>query len=84
MNKSVDTVIGTRRFLTVQQQNIPAADNEKYSTYTANLKRVEYKLSYNTSSSANSRLFTWNELAKRAYGIYGVYTEKELKKLMDL
>ena len=80
-NPSTDTVLGTKRFVTIHQENIQGATDEKYDTYTANLKRIEYKLSYNTSRSRSERLFTWNELAKRAYGLYGTYTEKELKKV---
>ncbi|WP_166437313.1 DUF3857 domain-containing protein [Niastella caeni] len=84
VNASVDTILGTKRFVTTRQQNIPGAQDEKYSTYTANLKRVEYKLSYNTSNKGSGRLFTWNELAKRAYSIYATYSEKELKKVDGL
>jgi hypothetical protein len=64
-----------------RQQHIPGAADEKYATYTSNLKRVEYKLSYNTSNQNSSRLFTWNELAKRAFSMYATYTDKELKKV---
>ncbi|OQP57085.1 hypothetical protein A3860_10995 [Niastella vici] len=84
VNAPVDTVLGTKRFITVHQQNIPGAVDEKYATLTANLKRVEYKLSYNKSNQTDSRLFTWNELAKRAYSIYATYTDKELKKVDGL
>lgn len=83
-NASTDTVLGTKRFVTLHQENTPGAMDEKYATYTANLKRVEYRLSYNTSKSRSERLFTWNELAKRAYSIYATYSEKELKKVDGL
>lgn len=59
-------------------------EEEKYSNYTANLNRIEYKLSYNTSRSKTERVFTWNELAKRLYELYSTYTEKENKKVEDL
>ena len=84
VNASADTVIGKKRFLTVHQENIPGANDEKYAAFTASLKRVEYKLSYNNSNTNASRLFTWNELAKRAFSIYGTFTEKELKKVDGL
>ncbi|HEX6429197.1 MAG TPA: DUF3857 domain-containing protein [Niastella sp.] len=83
VNAAVDTILGTKRFVTVHQQNIPGAQDEKYAAYTANLKRVEYKLSFN-KSSGTGRLFTWNELAKRAYSIYATYSDKELKKVDGL
>jgi hypothetical protein len=84
VNASADTTLGNKRFLTVHQENIPGVSDEKYAAFTASLKRVEYRLSYNNSSQRNSRLFTWNELAKRAYSIYSSYTEKELKKVDGL
>jgi hypothetical protein len=45
---------------------------------------VEYRLSYNNSNQSGSRLFTWNELAKRAYSMYSTYSDKELKKVDGL
>lgn len=84
VNAAVDTILGAKRFVTVHQQNIAGAQDEKYSAYTANLKRVEYKLSFNKSNNGSGRLFTWNELAKRAYSIYATYSEKELKKVDGL
>ena len=84
VNASADTVIGKKRFLTVHQENIPGATDEKYAAFTASLKRVEYKLSYNNSNISASRLFTWNELAKRIYSIYGTFSDKELKKVDGL
>jgi hypothetical protein len=84
VNAAADTTIGSKRFLTVHQENIPAVNDEKYAALTASLKRVEYRLSYNNSNQSSSRLFTWNELAKRAYSIYSTYSDKELKKVDGL
>ena len=84
VNAAADTTIGSKRFLTVHQQNIPGTTDEKYAAFTASLKRIEYKLSYNSSNQSASRLFTWNELAKRAYSIYGTFSDKELKKVDGL
>ena len=81
---TTDTVTNGKRIVTVQQQQIAGAEDEKYSTYTANLQRVEYKLAYNLSRSRNERLFTWSELAKRMYDVYTSYTEKELKRVEEL
>lgn len=84
LNKVSDTLLGGKRVLTLKQQDIASVDEEKYAWYTANLKRLEYRLSYNYSRSKTERLFTWNELAKRAFGIYGTWSEKEVKKTEDL
>jgi hypothetical protein len=70
-----------KNIISVELSDVAAADDEKYSMVTANLKRVEYKLSYNKSRSASERLFTWNELAKNVYRLNSQFTEKELKKM---
>jgi hypothetical protein len=84
VNAAVDTALNAKRMIIIRQQEIVGADKEKYAAYNANLKRVEYKLSYNASRSKTERVFTWNELAKRAYSIYGSYSEKEIKRVTDL
>lgn len=84
VNTATDTVINTKRFVTVRQSDIPGVDDEKYANYSANLKRIEYKLSYNASRNKTERLFTWNELAKRVYSIYANHTDKELKRVNGL
>lgn len=84
VNAASDTTIVDKRIITVNQADITGVDEEKYANYTANLKRVEYKLSYNASRSKTERVFTWNELAKRAFSIYGTYSDKEIKRVNDL
>lgn len=84
VNAPVDTLINGKRMVFVQQQELAGVDREKYAAYEANLKRVEYKLSYNTSRNKTERLFTWNELAKRAYDIYSTHLEKEIKRVNEL
>ncbi|KIC93536.1 DUF3857 domain-containing protein [Flavihumibacter solisilvae] len=82
--KSSDTVLNAKRYSNVEMKDLAGVENEKYSTYTANLARVEFKLSYNAARSATERLFTWNEFAKRVYENYTTFTEKELKKTEKL
>ena len=79
-----DTLMGEKRYIHISDNNIAAAEDEKYSMYQAYLKRVEYKLCYNNSKNAKERLFTWNELAKKAFDIYSAATDKEIKKVDDL
>jgi hypothetical protein len=80
-----DTLFGGKRRFTTGLRNIPGAEKEKYAAYNANLQKVEYKLSYNTTTSnGHERLFTWNELAKRLHSIYATFTEKDLDKAGDL
>jgi hypothetical protein len=50
----------------------------------ASLKRVEYKLSYNTGKNAHEKLFSWNELAKKAFQIYTEVSDKDSKKIKGL
>lgn len=84
VNEAVDTVVNKKRMVYMHQKNIAGAEREKYAAYEANLKRVEYKLSYNTAKSKNERLFTWNELARRAYSIYASHSDKEIKRVNEL
>lgn len=76
-----DTTVDGKRTVFAGIKNIEGAEEEKYAAYDANLERIEYKLSHNNAVSDGSvRLFTWNELAKRAFTLYSSYNEKELKK----
>jgi hypothetical protein len=79
-----DSVYDEKRHIQILDKNIPESEEEKYSMYQAGLKRVEYKLSYNKFKSARERVFTWNELAKRAYSIYTEVSSKDQKKIADL
>ena len=80
-----DTVLKGKRIFSAGLHDIRGAEEEKYAAYEANLKGIEFKLSYNmVSGSGHERLFTWNELAKKVYSLYGTYTEKEVKKTGDL
>jgi hypothetical protein len=84
VNAAVDTIMKAKRVTYVRQQEIPGVDREKYAAYESNLKRVEYKLSYNAARGKTERLYTWNELASRAFNIYGNHTEKEIKRVNEL
>lgn len=79
-----DTVTNGKRFQEYELKNIQGAEEEKYASYDANLKRVEYKLTYNDETRKGERLFTWNELAKRIYAIYTDYDSKEISKVADI
>jgi len=79
-----DTVIGDKRLATVNLKATTGVEEEKYASYDANLMRVEFKLSYNDANHNGERLFTWNELAKRVFGIYTLYTDKEVSKVAEI
>ncbi|MDB5253321.1 MAG: hypothetical protein JWP27_2490 [Flaviaesturariibacter sp.] len=79
-----DTSYGEKRYLSLDAANLDAPVEETYSMQDANLKRVEYKLSYNVAKSTSERLFTWNELAKKVYDNYSDASEKETKRVRDL
>jgi hypothetical protein len=79
-----DTVLNEKRIVECCFKETPGAEEEKYANYDANLKRVEFKLSYNDAINKGERLYTWNQLAKRIYGIYTSYSEKDLKLIADL
>jgi hypothetical protein len=59
---------GETNTYTASMENVPAMKKEEFSYYDANLKRIEFKLAYNTARS-QSRLYTWDDAAKTFYGI---------------
>lgn len=81
---SKDTIVNDKKYMVINDTKINGAEEEKYSMYQANLKRVEYKLSYNLGKNATERMYTWNELAKKAYAIYSDISDKDYKKLKEL
>ncbi|MDQ2658147.1 MAG: DUF3857 domain-containing protein [Bacteroidota bacterium] len=66
---------------TASMKDVPAMKKEDFSYYDANLKRIEFKLAYNTARS-QARLYTWDEAAKTFYGILS-HTEKDDVKALD-
>lgn len=81
---TVDTTINKRKIIRCNLGESIGAEDEKYGYFQANLKRIEFKLAYNDAAQAGTRLFTWNELAKKAFGMYTGYTDKELKKVQAI
>ncbi len=79
-----DTVINNRRIIQCGFKETTGVDEEKYANYEAHLRRIEFKLSYNDVTRKGERLFTWNELAKRIFGVYIYYTDKDTKKIADI
>jgi hypothetical protein len=76
---SSDSVVGEQRTVTATQKNIVTLNDEKYSNRVPHLMNVQYKLSYNLSTDPNTRLFTWDLLAKNVYKGYSDLTPKEIK-----
>ncbi|HVU56362.1 MAG TPA: DUF3857 domain-containing protein [Puia sp.] len=82
---STDTVLGEKKIIDGKLKDIPAAEDEKYAVYKANLQTIEYRLSYNTESgNGQDRLFTWQEMAKKVYEFYCTFSDKEIEKTKDL
>ena len=78
-----DSLISNRTITLIKLPELEAAEEEKYSAYSSNLARIEFKLSYNKSKAEGQRLFTWNELARKMYKLYNDVPEKELVQLRD-
>lgn len=81
---ATDTVLNSKRIARFVISESPSADEEKYADYAANLKRLEYKLSYNDVARKGERLFTWNEFARRVYANYSDISEKENAAVLEL
>ncbi|GGA81280.1 DUF3857 domain-containing protein [Puia dinghuensis] len=80
-----DTTLNGKRTFSTRLLDIPGAEKEKYSTYDANLQRIEFRLSYNTSNDKEHvRLNTWSLLAQHTHDRYETFTEKEQKTAGEL
>ncbi|GAB4091652.1 DUF3857 domain-containing protein [Flaviaesturariibacter terrae] len=79
-----DTVIGEKRYLTLDASNLKPMPDERYSMTDAHQQRVEFKLSYNLNKNKDERLFSWDELARKGNEIYSTASDKEVRKIRDL
>ena len=79
-----DTVINSHRIAQCTFKGTNGVDEEKYANYQAHLRRLEFKLSYNDAAHKDEHLFTWNDLAKRAFGVYTYYPDKSIKQAADM
>ncbi|CAN5499456.1 hypothetical protein BH11BAC2_BH11BAC2_24610 [soil metagenome] len=73
-----DTVLGEKRYLNIVKDSIAPLESEKYSSYQANLLRIEIKLIKNLNRD-NTRLYTWADAGRRFYQI-SHEQEKSAKK----
>ncbi|HWB28504.1 MAG TPA: DUF3857 domain-containing protein [Chitinophagaceae bacterium] len=79
-NVSADTVINDQRIIAGYAENVPEMEDEKYSFGDKYLKRVDFKFSYNLSTTGEAvRQYTWKDFAKRAFAVYTDWTDKDLK-----
>jgi hypothetical protein len=78
---SEDSLIDDKRIIVGYDTDVQQLEDEKYAYRDQYLKRVDYKLSYNLSGSSSVRLYTWKELAKKAFAYYTERSEKENKAL---
>ncbi len=78
---STDSIINEQRVIAGYDENVVVLEDEKYAEKEAYLKRVEYKLSYNLSSTPDVRLFTWKEFAKRTFNNFTTLQPKDEKPL---
>ncbi|WP_184549469.1 DUF3857 domain-containing protein [Mucilaginibacter sp. FT3.2] len=81
---SKDTLLNDKAITECRFLETPGVDKEKYANYYPNLKRVEFKLAYNDAVNKGERLYTWNGLAKRIYGLYADCTDKETSAIADV
>lgn len=78
-----DTIIEDKRFLTLHIDSIPAASDEEYAVYQANLQRVDYKLTYN-HEGGRGRLLTWANAAESIFQQTSVFNSAEKSKVKKL
>ncbi|MEJ7585955.1 MAG: DUF3857 domain-containing protein [Ferruginibacter sp.] len=76
-----DSVIGEERFIPGHSENIKELEDEKYGLRDPYLQRADFKLSYNLSTNSDVELYTWKELARKAYSNISTFSEKEKKAI---
>jgi hypothetical protein len=69
-----------RNVYTVSMADIEGLKEEPFSYFSANRKRIEFKLAYNTAR-AGARLYTWDDAAKNFYTRLTSLTKDEEKSL---
>ena len=74
-----DSVINDERLLAGYSENIKTLEDEKYGLRNPYLQRADFKLSYNLASNADVELYTWKELARKAFANMTTFTDKEKK-----
>lgn len=65
------------RYYSAESKNIPALDEEEYSDFAKNLKRIEYKL--NHIGGKTQRMYSWDKLAEKMQKEYAIFSNKEIK-----
>jgi hypothetical protein len=81
----IDTVIDEKRYSLLTSRNVPGLEEEKYSTYTANLMREEAQLAYN-SVTGSSRILSYNTAVQRTYPVLfdiDAKAEKKIEKISE-
>lgn len=76
-----DSIIGDERLIPGYSENIKELDDEKYGLRDAYLQRADFKLSYNLAQNNDVELYTWKELARKAYSNISTFSEKEKKAI---
>jgi hypothetical protein len=76
---TTDTTISTKNIYHAIAYSIPGVEDESYSNYSANVMRIDYRLSYMQDDNPNARLFTWNDMAKRLHNGFYIFPDREKK-----
>ena len=76
----IDTLQEEKRYILLTSHDVPGLEEEKYSTYSANLMRHEAQLSYN-SVAGKSRILSYNTAVQRTYPFLFEIDAKAAKKI---
>lgn len=76
-----DSVINEERLIPGYSENIKELDDEKYGLRDPYLQRADFKLSYNLAQNNDVEMYTWKELARKAYANITTFNEKEKKAI---
>jgi len=76
-----DSLINDERFIPGYSENIKELNDEKYGLRDAYLQRADFKLSYNLAQNSDVEMYTWKELARKAYSNITTFSDKENKAI---
>jgi hypothetical protein len=74
---NADTAAYYTRIYHCAMDSIPGLKEEDESNYSANIKRIEYRVAYLPLTKPGQRQFTWNDLARKMFEEKYKYTDRE-------
>lgn len=73
-----DTSVKEKNHIYVTDENVVAAENERYASEDANYRAYAYQMYYNTAKG-RAKLYTWDIISREYYNALFIFTKDEEK-----